>query len=169
MRISVIGLPGSGKSTLARAISEKLVVPHIHIDRFWFEAGGRANSASTPNLEFVRAQVKEKVIAATAESSWVSDGFYSRIQPQIAERADSIIFLDTPLFRRILNHTLRILHRNERHVEVSLWDDVKFFSEIIRRTFVIAPKINHLVAQYKDKVIILKSRKEIQRYLWNLK
>lgn len=64
MRITVIGLPGSGKSTLANAISKKLSIPHIHLDRFWFEAGGRNGSHDTPNLAEVRAQVDQRAMAA---------------------------------------------------------------------------------------------------------
>lgn len=55
MRITIIGLPGSGKSTLAQAIAEKLSIPHIQMDRFWFESGGRQSSRTTPNVENVRS------------------------------------------------------------------------------------------------------------------
>jgi adenylate kinase family enzyme len=106
MRISIIGLPGSGKTTLANAISEKLSIPHIHLDRFWFEAGGREGSRTTPpdEMEIIRAYIKEKVTPLIAEDSWVSDGFYPRIQTLIAERVDKIVFLDVPLWTRLMNH-----------------------------------------------------------------
>lgn len=93
MRITVIGLPGSGKSTLARAISKKLGIPHIHLDRFWFEAGGRKGPETTPNLAEVRAHVDARAREAIAAPAWVSDGFYNRLQSEIAERADTIMYL----------------------------------------------------------------------------
>lgn len=168
MRITVIGLPGSGKSTVARMIAEKLSIPHIHIDRFWFEAGGRTEEHDTPNIEQVRAHVREKAIGAIAAESWVSDGFYSRLQPEIANRADVILFLDIPLWKRLLNHAARTFRRTSRHKEVSFWDDVTFFPEVVRRTFTTGPKLRQFLAQYRDKVIVLKSRKEINRYVANL-
>jgi adenylate kinase family enzyme len=168
MRITIIGLPGSGKSTLASAISEKLHIPHIHIDRFWFESGGRQNSDNTPNLEQVRASMRDKTISAISGESWVSDGFYSQLQPEIAQRADVVIFLEVPLWRRLLNHTKRTIFRMHRHPELSFWDDIKFFSEVVRRTFTKKAKLENFLKKYKDKVVILKSRKELDEYVVDL-
>ncbi|HSX25105.1 MAG TPA: AAA family ATPase [Candidatus Andersenbacteria bacterium] len=168
MRLTIIGLPGSGKSTLAEAISNKLAIPHIHIDRFWFEAGGRQGSHDTPNIEQVRAYVKEKAMAAIDAESWVSDGFYSRIQPEIAKRADKVLFLDIPLWQRLLNHAIRILNRPERHTQVSMWEDIKFFREIIRRTFANGPKLRDFLLNFQEKVTTFKNRKEIDLFLKNL-
>jgi adenylate kinase family enzyme len=168
MRISIIGLPGSGKSTLAAAISKKLSIPHIHLDRFWFESGGEARSGKTQNLEEVRARVGEKADLAAEKESWVSDGFYHDMQPKTAERADIIIFLDIPLWQRLWNHLRRLPYRKDRHTEVSLWDDILFLRQIVRRTFTAGPKIRELVEEYKDKTITLRSRKEIRKYLQDL-
>jgi adenylate kinase family enzyme len=168
MRITVIGLPGSGKSTLARIIAEKLSIPHIHIDRFWFEAGGRKGSYDTPDIEGVRAHVREKVISAIRADQWVSDGFYSRVQPDIANRADTVIFLDIPLWRRLLNHATRLFRRSSRHGEVSIFDDLTFFAEIIRREFTRLPRLRKFVSQYKNKTVTLKSRKQITQYVESL-
>jgi adenylate kinase family enzyme len=168
MRITIVGLPGSGKSTLARKISEKLAIPHIHIDDFWFEAGGRQNSKSTPNIEEVRAHVFSKVREAIAGESWVSDGFYSRIQPEIAARANVILFLDIPLWKRLLNHASRIVHPVSRNNEITFWDDIKFFYEIIRRSFTNGPKLHKFLTEHSDKTLTLKSHKEINSYVQHL-
>src|SRR5680860_285836 len=103
MRITIVGLPGSRKSILAQKIAEKKHIPHIHIDRFWLESGGGQNSRATLNPEQTHVDVREKVLKAIQMESWVSDGFYSKIQPEIAERADTVIFLDIPLWRRLFN------------------------------------------------------------------
>jgi adenylate kinase family enzyme len=119
MRITIIGLSGSGKSTLARAISNKLSIPHIHLDRFWFEGGGKTGEHDTPDIERVRAYVREKTLEAIAVDSWVSDGFYSRVQPEIAEQADVVLFLDIPLWKRLLSHAKRMLQPATRHKELN--------------------------------------------------
>jgi adenylate kinase family enzyme len=168
MRITIVGLPGSGKSTLARAISEKLGIPHIQLDRFWFEAGGRNGAHDTPNIEAVRKHVDEEARKAIAGESWVSDGFYSRLQPDIAARADVVIYLSVPLTSRILNHLSRTLKRGGRHPEVSFWDDVRFLPEILKRTFRTGPKLRTFIAEHPDKVVVLRSRKEIAEYLNSL-
>ena len=168
MRITIVGLPGSGKSYLGRAIEEKLHISHIHIDRFWFEAGGRTGSHDTPNIDQVRAHVREKVLAAISETSWVSDGIYSKVQPDIANKADVMIFLDIPLWKRLGNHMQRLINLSGRHRELGLWDDVKFFVEIIKRNFINKPKLTRILKQYRNKLITLHSRKEIEQYLKNL-
>lgn len=168
MRITIIGLPGSGKSTLAHKIAEKKHIPHIHIDRFWLENGGGQNSRTTPNPELVHASVKEKVLKLIQQESWVSDGFYSNIQPEIAERADTIIFLDIPLWRRLLNHAGRIINSEKRHKELTFWGDLTFFFEMIGRESTKASKIKNFLEPYKIKTVVLKSHKEIEQYLQTL-
>jgi adenylate kinase family enzyme len=169
MRVSVIGMPGSGKSTLARAISEKLSIPHIHLDRFWFESGGKTGEHDTPNIEDVRAKVRARAIEAISSESWVSDGFYSRVQPLIAERADLVIFLDIPLWRRLLGHAKRMMRRNTRHQELNMCDDVKFFAEIVRRDFSRRPKFKDFAERYADKILSLRSWKEVENYVAKLR
>lgn len=171
MRISIVGSPASGKTYLAEAISKKLSVPHIHLDRFWFEAGGNEvkKDASAEEREQVRTYIREKVSAAIAADSWVSDGLYTRsVQPGIAQCADIIIFLDISLWHRLLNHAQRIFKPSTRHTELSLWHELTFFFEIIRRQFKNKSKLNRFINEHRNKIVMLKSRKEIERYLNNL-
>lgn len=168
MRITILGLPGSGKSTLARKIAEKLQVPYIQIDRFWLEAGGGHNSRTTLDPEKAHAHVRERVLKAIEAESWVSDGVYRLVQPEIANRADSVVFLDIPLWRRLLNHAERTLHRKHRHGEMSFWNDIGFFVEIISRDLRKKGKIQALIESYRSKTVVLRSRKEIGEYLKSL-
>lgn len=170
MRISIIGYPGSGKTYLAELISRKLSVPHIHIDRFWFEAGGMkiSRASSEADRERVRAEVREKALEAITAKSWVSDGFYSRIQPEIAERADIVLYLDIPLWRRLLNHAKRICDPSHRHEELTMWNEFGFFFEIIRQHFAFRSKFKKFLDAYGYKVIVLRSRKDIADYIATL-
>jgi adenylate kinase family enzyme len=169
MRISIIGQPGSGKSTLANKISEKFNVPHLHLDKFWFESGGnRLKLGDTEGAEKVRAYMKEKVISFINEHDfWVSDGTYPRVQSIIVEHADYIIFLDIPLYRRLFNHLQRIL-KTERHKELTRWDDFKFIYQIIRRTFIKGPKMRQFIKEHSNKAKIFRNYKEIDDYLKSL-
>lgn len=168
MRITILGLPGSGKSTLARKISERFHIPHIHIDRFWLEGGGGHNSKSTQDPEKAHAHVKEKVLGAIQSESWVSDGVYSLIQPEIAERADAIVFLDVSLWRRLLNHASRTIHRKHRKGEMTLWADIEFFKELIARDMRDTSRIQKFLQMHPAKSIILKNRKGINEYIFRL-
>lgn len=171
MRISIIGGPASGKSWLAQKISKKFNIPHIQIDRFWFEAGGLHENESLPEAERnrIREYIKTRTFEFIEKDSWVSDGFYSRsVGPEIAKRADVIIFLNIPLWRRLINHAKRVLKPSTRHLELGLWHELTFFPEIVRRTYANGPKMRSFVKEYENKVITLTSRKEINEYLQKL-
>lgn len=169
MKITIIGNCGSGKSTLAKRIGEKLNIPHIHLDRFWFEANGHiTNKESEEEKEKVRVYIKNKVEELIKLDSWVSDGWYLRIQPLISEKADHVVFLDIPLWRRLANHFYRIFF-SERHPELSRLDDLKFTFEIIRRQFSHDPQMRKFIQKYPEKTIHLKSYKEVEEYFGGLK
>ena len=144
-------------------------IPHIQIDRFWLEGGGGQNSRSTPNPEQVHAYVEEEVFKAIQQESWVSDGFYSKIQPEIARRADTVIFLNLPLRQRLFNHAKRIMYRSKRHKEVTFWGDLTFFFEMVRRESTKSSKITDFLKPYRSKTVVLKSFDEIERYLQALR
>lgn len=166
MRISIIGQTASGKSTLARKISEKLNIPHLHIDRYWFEyGGGKLKCNDKEGIEKVRALLKVKVEDFIKQESWVSDGWYSKVQPIIAGCADEVIFLDIPLYRRLFNHLKRII-KNDRHKELTKWDDIKYFIEIIRRNFSSKKsKMKQFSSEYASKIKILRNYKDVKKYL----
>lgn len=163
-----MGMPGSGKSTLARAIAKKKEIPYIHIDRFWREGGGGHNSRTTSNPEQTQTYLKEKVLEAIQAESWVSDGVYALVQPKILEKADVLIYLDIPLWRRLLNHAFRITKRYERHDQMTFLADLEFFLEMLKSDPRKVGNIQGFLEQYRDKTIKLKSRKEIARYLKSL-
>jgi adenylate kinase family enzyme len=168
MRITIIGNCASGKSTLARDICSKLYIPYMHLDRFWFEGGGnKLKNNDIKEKEGVRLYIRNKVEEFIKKDSWVSDGWYSRVQPMISERADRIIFLDIPLWRRLVNHLYRIFLKG-RHPELNRWDDFIFIFEIIRRTFTHGVAMKKFVKQQGDKVIHIRNYTQAKKYLDSL-
>jgi adenylate kinase family enzyme len=169
MKISIIGQPGSGKSTLASKISKKFNIPHLQLDRFWFESGGnKLKPGDIEGVEKVRAYMKEKVISfIDGHDSWVSDGTYPRVQSIIVEHTDCVIFLDIPLSRRLFNHIKRTF-KSDRHKELTKWDDFKFIYQIIRRTFIKGPKMRQFIKEHSDKAKTFRNYKEIKSYFNNL-
>ena len=97
------------------------------------------------------------------QDSWVSDGWYSRVQPIISEKADQILFLDIPLYRRLFNHLQRIF-KTDRHKELTKWDEFKFFYEIIYRTFANDAKIRQFTQEHSDKAKIFRNYKKKDEY-----
>jgi adenylate kinase family enzyme len=109
-RIVVVGPAVSGKSTLARKLGVLLQAPVVELDALYWQPGwvGRSDE-----------EFRERVVAATAEDSWVVDGHYKRIWPTLWPRAQTVIWLDLPL-RTLLWRGLVRTQRRLRTGEV-LW------------------------------------------------
>jgi len=88
-RIVVVGTTGSGKTTMAGRLAHKLNYPHIELDALSWGP----DWTLWPNDEFL-ARVEE----ATRGQNWVVDGNYSRSREMVWGRADTIVWLDYPLY-----------------------------------------------------------------------
>ncbi|HZU13298.1 MAG TPA: AAA family ATPase [Chloroflexota bacterium] len=106
-RVVVVGTSGSGKTTLARNLACRLGVPHVEMDALHWE----------PNWQMASIPVfRERVSAALASDSWVTDGNYSKVRDIVWSRADTVVFLDYgfPLvMRRLFWRTVRRAVRGE--------------------------------------------------------
>ena len=107
-RIAVVGTSGSGKTTLAKQLAAHLNCLHIELDALHWE----------PNWTAAPEDVlRERVDRATSGERWVLDGNYSRVQPMIWSRADTLIWLDYALpliFWRLTKRTLRRFFMREQ-------------------------------------------------------
>lgn len=107
-RICIIGTSGSGKTTLGKALAQRLHLPFIDSDSFYWEADWQAAS---------QAVLKERVLAATSGESWIFDGNYLSLRDFVWQRADTIIWLDFSLpvvVRRVCWRNIRrLLNREE--------------------------------------------------------
>lgn len=86
-RILVIGPAGSGKSTLSHRIGERLQLPIIHLDKYYW----KPNWIPTPNDEW-----DQFVLKAAYRERWIMDDNYSRTLDLRMKRADVVLFLDMP-------------------------------------------------------------------------
>jgi len=85
-RILVAGVTGSGKTTLASHIGELLGIPHTEIDSLFHGPDW------TPRESFA-ADVEQ----FTAAPDWVTEWQYGQARALLAERADTLIWLDFPI------------------------------------------------------------------------
>lgn len=86
-RIVVTGLPGAGKSTFSRALSTKTGIPVIHLDLHFWKPGW-----AEPSEEEWRDT--QRTLLASEE--WIADGNYHETLDLRLDRADTVIFLDSP-------------------------------------------------------------------------
>ncbi len=90
-RIMVVGQPGSGKSTLARTLGGAPGLQVYHIDQIiwsegWVERPAQARAALCAEIE--------------AKENWVFDGNHSATWTSRLARAEVLVWIDLPLWRR---------------------------------------------------------------------
>lgn len=106
-RIAVVGVTSSGKTTLAKLLSYRLMIPHVEMDGINWQPGWQP----LPGDQF-----RSQVSAALSGPAWVVDGNYSEVRDIVWGRADTLVWLDYPLwcsFWRLLARSLRRLISQE--------------------------------------------------------
>ncbi len=84
-RILVIGTSGSGKSTLAQQIAQRLGLPYVPTDPFYWEPDWKVASPG---------RVAALLSIALAEPAWVLDGNFDDRREQVWPLAECIVWLD---------------------------------------------------------------------------
>lgn len=111
-RINVKGTSGSGKSTFARELARRLELPYVELD-----ALHHGPNWSEPTDEEFRARVRETMTPA----GWVIDGNYeTKLGETVLAEADTIVWLDLPLWLKLRRVWKRTRHRIRNDVE--LWN-----------------------------------------------
>ncbi len=98
----MVGVTGSGKTTLAADLARRLSMPHVELDALHWEPGW-----SEAPLETFRSRVQK----ATAGAAWVVDGNYGKAHDLLWPLADTLIWLDYPLWLCLWQLTRRTLIR----------------------------------------------------------
>lgn len=105
-RIAVAGVVGSGKTTLCDRLAELLGYPRVEIDSLQHGPGWTRRESFSADVE-----------RFTAGPQWVIELQYREVRPLIAERADTLLWLDYPAsvqMSRLVRRTLaRGLFRTE--------------------------------------------------------
>lgn len=165
-KIVLIGSGGSGKSTLAKQLSRTLGIPVYHLDTlFW-----KPNWQAVPRAE--QQQIQTDLIS---RDDWIIDGNYGGTMDLRLNAADTIIFLDLPRMTcvyRILKRSIRYRHEARPDMAAGCPEkiDVAFLKWVWRYPDEQRPGIRARLAQVEatKTIIVLKSRKEVRRFIENI-
>lgn len=100
-RIVIVGPTGSGKTTLADQLGQQLNLPVTDLDTLHW----KPNWQEAPAEEF-----RARVAAVSAGDQWIVSGNYSKARDLLWPRADTLIWLDYPLwivFPRLFRRTVQ--------------------------------------------------------------
>ncbi|EQC48910.1 AAA domain protein [Bacteriovorax sp. BSW11_IV] len=169
-KILVIGTSGSGKSTFANKLSKKLSIPHFQLDALQFKDNWEIKEDS----EFFSA-----IENSLKNDSWIIDGNYGRTHHLTWPKADTVIWIDLPLWLTLYQNFSRSFKRaltkeiiweglNNRESfkmlfskeSVTLWALKTYKTNRERYTHRMSdPKLSHIKFHH------LKSRRDIRNFL----
>lgn len=166
-RIMIIGCPGSGKSTLARAIGDRLCLSVTHIDQFQFKAGW---------IEAVPEERDAKVREVIARPRWIIDGNYSSTIEDRMARADTLIWLDIPIWRRlwrVARRTFRYYGQNRSDLPEGcperLSPEFIYYIVSSRKRQRAKAAARYAVMSQRAQAFRLRSSRDVQAFLERLK
>ena len=168
MKIAIIGYSGAGKSTLAEKLSNHYSIPKLHMDTLQFQPGWQDS-----NRDWMEAEMKNFL---SEHTNWVIDGNYSWCYyEERMQEADQIIFLNfSPwicLFRAFKRY---LTYRGKVRESMAADCPERFNWEFIRwilwdgRSKSAKERYQRVLETYPEKVIVLRSQKEIDQFLENL-
>ena len=108
------GTSGSGKTTFAQELAKRLELPYVELDALHHGPNWRE-----PTDEEFRARVRGAM--AAAPHGWVIDGNYeAKLGETVLAEAETIVWLDLPLWRKLRRLWTRTTERI--HYDVELWN-----------------------------------------------
>lgn len=154
MKIHIIGSVGSGKSTLARKLSRKYDVPYFELDNVVWR---RTNNGDIRNSPEAR---DEKFHSIIGMDSWIVEGVHHTWVSEGFEKAELIIFLDTPV--RIRNYRIakRFVVQKLGFEKGNYKQTIHILKNMYKWNYHFEnkskPEILSLLEQYEEKLLIVK-------------
>lgn len=102
-KVLIIGIVASGKTTLAKRLSKNINVPWYELDCIVHH-----QTATGRNKRTADEQV-DVIMNIDKNGPWIFEGIYRESYQCLLEMADTIIFLDTPLWKRRVRIFTRFL------------------------------------------------------------
>lgn len=165
-KIYVLGTSGSGKSFLARDLSKILKIPYYDLDDVMFIKKFTKTRS--------RRQRKQKVDQILKNKKWIIDARGTDWDKHSILKADTIIWMRTPFYKRTSRILKRYFQRKENaSLEEKFSDQFPLIKyslsyEFGKKSSSLEPTKKFL-QEHNLKPIILKNNKQINEFLDSLK
>ena len=163
MKNRIIGCSGSCKTYLAKRLSEKYNIPSFDLDDIQWDNSQNLYGVKMPIEK--RNQMLNNILQ---QSDWIIDGVYYAWIQKSFEDADIIYVLDTPkwlyklrIIRRFLKRKLGF-EKGKKETLKSVFNLLKW-TDTFQNTNM--KEINKILQSYKEKVVFIKKKEEIDRII----
>lgn len=166
-KIAIIGNAGSGKSFLAQKLHTIFKLPVYHLDQYFWKPGW---------VESDRTEYEKIHNALCDKDEWIIDGMNLRFLEYRVQKADMIIFLDTPRYQCFLNIFKRTWKYYGKETPSSAkgcferfdWGFIKFLKWVWNFKKRYPVRIAEILNKYPEKkVYIVKTSKDVEALLYS--
>lgn len=147
-KILITGIVASGKTTLAKNLSQKLNIPHYELDYIAHKKIGRQTEEQ---------QIKE-ILEIDKTGMWIFEGTNRKQHICLLDMADTIIFIDPPLYKRKFRIFSRFikqklgLEKSQYKPSLIMLKKMYMWTNEFERD---REKFEAILKQYEKKLIIL--------------
>ena len=163
MKIRIIGCSGSGKTYLAKKLSKKYNIPNFDLDDIQWDNSQNSYGVKMP-ME-TRNQMLNDILQ---QSDWIIEGVYYAWVQKSFEDANIIYVLDIPgwlykirIIRRFIKRKFG-LEKGKKETLTSVCALLKW-TDTFQKTNM--KEIKESLEPYKNKVVYIKKKEEIDRIL----
>jgi adenylate kinase family enzyme len=159
-KIFITGIVASGKTTFAKQLSAQLQLPWYELDLIVYHhtAEGRYKRTAAEQMERIRS--------IDQSGAWIFEGVDRESYRCLFDMADTIIFLDPPLWKRKVRIFTRFLKQNLGLEPCSYNPDVRMLKLMYQWTRNFEQNRKEFEARlqvYQDKVIRLSNARDFYR------
>lgn len=158
-KILILGIVASGKTTLAKEISQKINIPWYELDTIVHHETPHGRNKRTPDEQIAVIQDIDRLEA------WIFEGTDRASYRCLWDMADTIIFLDTPLWKRKTRIFLRFIKQNLGIEKSHYTSDVQMLKMMYKWTRDFERnrvEFEKRLQPYHHKLIILTDNKKLE-------
>lgn len=151
-KIYIIGIVASGKTTLAGKLSQKLNISWYELDCIVYNDGPNGRYKRTPEQQI------ELLYEIDSAEQWIIEGTYRQSCHCLLDMADTIIFLDPPLWKRRVRILKRFVKQQLGIEKCHYKSNMKMFKLMYKWTGEFEAErqsFEGMLRQYKSKVVRL--------------